>query len=289
MKQLGLTINITKGERFAVCNAGISFGSIREGSMIRFEGDSHLYTIVGTKEDIILEEFKVNRPDQIVIDFDTKNYFMRGDQIDLSYKESELLSVFKIENPGKKYKVNDQIWLSGGTPVQNTETGLIQKTGFTVDDVDKEGRIKKFSILSNGVYTQEPDEENYIEGGSGSGAIFSVKFKEIKQRKTLQTTILKAANTDTRTLIHLNKPLPEGLQRGDLSMRKWQLLIKEPYAGETKINCSYEISRDYTPFLKIPLVANGTINPQILYSHAVKIIDQKLAEIEERIKKLEKT
>jgi hypothetical protein len=57
--------------------------------------------------------------------------------------------------------------------------------------------------------------------------------------------------------------------------------------GETNVNESFEIIRDFTPYCNIPLLIPNSKNQELTFNNGMAILDKKIAELENRLKNIE--
>ena len=72
----------------------------------------------------------------------------------------------RIVKGGAKYRVGDQLSLSGGRALQSCQVG--------VTAVDADGTIVAVRVTNGGAYIELPSMPNRVEGGSGSGAVITL-------------------------------------------------------------------------------------------------------------------
>jgi hypothetical protein len=207
----------------------------------------------------------------------------------LSYKEYELTAIFEIIYGGSGYKVDDVIYLRGGFTSRDTYTGNISIATLKINKVKSNGAIEEIGIVSKGKYTQIPPKECFLDGGNGTNAKIQVDYKLLENRKMVERTVVLIDSDHLCADLHINHPLPEGVTEGKISLEKHELLLTGDYQGEDAKDVNYQIVRDFTPNIRLPLASKGSFNPELVYKKAFLVLDSKIQDLENRIKELEKS
>lgn len=271
----------------AVSTSEDSWESVRESSHIRFGKDEEYYTVGNTKKLFFIKDFEVLGPKTISISDDVGITLLKSDCLTLTYKEYELLTVIKPSERGKGYKAGDVVSLEGGQVATEVSTGLSQGAAFQITQVGNDGEILQIKLNNKGKYVNYPPVLANVLGGSGEGAVLQVEYKVLDDRSIIEKSVVFITRNSHQTVIELDSALPVGVPDGKLSVAKWQIFLTSPYVGDNKISEVYEINRDFSPNLKIPYITKGSANGEGIYNKAIRTVDEKLAELELRIAKLE--
>jgi len=288
MRNFYLTCSILNNTNRAVSSSEESWGSVREGSYIKFGDDAAFYTVASVNPLMYIKDFTIQDRKTLIINDNVNVNLDKNDCLQISYKEYELLTVIKPVNPGTKYKVGETIFLSGGVPSIETGTGTKKLAAFLVTQTDNEGAILQIQLAERGKYIQPPELEAQVFGGSGTGASFSVEYRLLENRTIVERSVLGVDRNANNSFISLDSPLPEGVNNGKISAQKWELFLASNYMGDSKMGVKYSLARDYTPVLNLPLLSNGNFTTEEVYNLAIKAIEAEFLALRKRIDDLEK-
>ncbi len=283
LKHIGLTASAARDSNLVIGGSDVDWSIIRPGSYFRFSTDDHFYTIAKTSRIFFVRDFDVLAPNKITIKSDIGSTIQINDVLKLSYKEYELLTLFGIENGGMGYKVGDTVYIEEGSVVRELSSGLLLRAGFTVEAVDEEGKITGLSLVSKGRYLESPGEICNLSGGNGKGVAVNAEFRLLDERQIVERTVVTIDANRMTGNMWLDYPLPAGLKIGKLSVEKWQLHLTSPYLSETKISAGYEIARDFTPHLGLPLMVRGTLSAELTFNQSMAILDERVRRLEDKI------
>lgn len=286
MKLIGNIGSIEKNSNRLVSSSYSDWSAVREGTFIKFNDDFHFYTVSHTEQRVFLKDFSVTAPNIIQINENCGVNINIGDSLNISFKEYEL-DTYKIISTGKKYKVGDRLTLDGGTASLNITNNTLNSTIITVTKIGSEGQIDESIISERGKYLIVPNSNTALKGGFGAGSSIETAFKLTDHRTFIDRDVDKVEFKNAATYISLVYPLPASTKEGKLSIEKWEIILSSNYLGETNNNETFEITRDFTPYCKIPLIAPNSKNPELSFNTALAILDKKIAELENKVKELE--
>jgi hypothetical protein len=159
---------------------------------------------------------------------------------------------------------------------------------LVVTEINEEGGVEKLEVVSKGKYLTQPDSEILtVSDAKGVNLKIKAEYQEKPQRATIEKTIKSVERQDGHSYATLLYPLPKGVAKGKVSIRKWELFLSSSYAGETKFDEICHITRDFTPNLKLPLMSEGGGNKEMAFNEAISFLDAKVGYLEKRIKLLE--
>ena len=266
----------------------VNWSSVRPDSFIKFGRDAACYTVGKTESFFYIKEFTSVGTNQLLVNDDVGINLGYGDVVDISYKEYELLTVIKPINGGTNYAIGDKISLVGGTPTQDTNSGINFHSTFVIAGVDANGGITQIKLESKGKYIYCPPKECEVIGGSGMGAVLLVDYKLLDNRALIERSISQIQHNGAQTVLILDAALPNGITEGKFSIEKWQIFLTGNYMGESKVNTTFTISRDFTPNMGFPLLLKNSLSPEVTYNHSMKLLDQELQAIWDEIEKIKK-
>jgi hypothetical protein len=284
MKELGLVASALKGHNEIISDTEADWSVIREGTYFRFKGDMAFYTIASKERLYYIKDFDVLSSSLILVDDNTSIFLQNQDSLTISFKEFECDTVVEIKNGGVNYKIGDKVSVKGGVLSKNLIDNTTQPTTLLVKQIGHAGNITEVSIEKNGKYILPPENECQIIG-KGMGAIIELEFSVSDKRGILEREIEKIELNSGQTKITLNFPLPENLKAGKLSIDKWKAFLSADYSGENKLGQSYEMLRDFTPNLNLPLMIKNSVSPEFVFNESMAILDKKLTEIFELLRK----
>lgn len=288
MKIIGNIGSIKKDTHRLISATFSDWSTIRDGTFIKFDGDSNFHIASHTEKRVFLKDFSVLKPNILQINEDCGVSIGVGDSLNISFKEYELAVLYKIISSGKGYRIGDHVTVSDGIASLNIQDHTINSTILSVSKIGAEGEIIEVNIINRGKYIEPPGKITSLKSDIGSGASAEVSYRLTDHRTFIERDVENVEYKGTNTFLHLVYPLPAEIKEGKLSVEKWEIVLTANYRGENKINQSFEITRDFTPNYKMPLIARNSQNQELFINHHLAFLDQKLAELEERIKSLEK-
>lgn len=288
MKLIGNIGNIKKNTNRLISTSFSDWSAVRDGTFIKFDGDSHFYTASHTEKRTFLKDFIVFKPNVLKVDEDCGVNINEGDTLNISFKEYELATLYKIISSGKGYRVGDHVTIGEGVASLNIQDHTLNSTVLEISKVENNGEITEVTIINRGKYIDPPNKITPLKGGIGSGASAEVSYKLTDHRTFINRDIQSIEFKGSSTFVTLVYPLPDGIKEGKLSVEKWEILLTTPLKGENKVNQTFQITRDFTPNYGMPLIAKNSLNQELYINHVLGVLDQKIAELEGRVKELEK-
>lgn len=285
MKTFEFTASVLFNTNRVVSTTEETWESIRPNSYIKIGDDEAFYSVGKIEPLFYVKDFKKNSSNQVSINGDIDINLLEGDCVNVSFKEFELLTVFNCSKTGSGYKTGETITVSGGKPITDNITGHVQTMSFIITKTDDNGGILQIQLSQRGRYYVAPEREAEVSGGSGSGATILIECRAKDERTIVERTIIKMDKNSAGATLTFDAPIPEGVEDGKLSANKWQMFLTSTYAGDTKINQKYTITRDFTPFLNIPLLVKGSSNPEAIYNLSMNILDKRFKELADKLEK----
>lgn len=287
MKPFGFTVSILKDTNRVIASSEIDLSKVKAGDYFRIDNETAFYTIARTDKLFYIKDFEVIDVNNIRLSSPVGINLQPSDNVKLTFKEFQLEVLSDIKNGGQGYRVDDVLTVIGGTPSLNRSNGMLESTSFVVVEVDANGSILSLGPRTKGLYLESPIDIVELSGGFGAGAVVEVNYSVVEHRAALENVVSYTPDINTG-VIGLEFKLPTGLKKGKLSVEKWQALLTAPYIGESKINTSYDISSNFTPKYRLPLMLQNSFQREILYNQAMNILEEKIAALEARVAQLEK-
>lgn len=280
------SVSVKHGSTKITGSSAERFAGIGVDNLIRIEGSNDLYTIINKEREFVIKDFTAPDGKTLVIKSVSENNLQRNDSIMITYKEYELLGVFDIIEAGNNYEVGDDLVIDGGISNIDMSSGETMPTILTVTELNPFLGVLKLSVKTAGSYISPPPETcKLISSKNGLGAIVSVKYRPKENRTVADRTIVGINRTATEIYLYLDYSLPLHVTEGKLSVEKYSLIINSPFNGPTATNASYQVYRDFTPHMQIPLMLRGSLSPESVFNKAMRIIDDRFNQLESKINK----
>jgi hypothetical protein len=293
-KNIDYHASVINGTNRIVGESHNDWNTIRPGSYIKFQQDPTYFTISNKKEFFFISPFTCDGSRPLLhLDTDCGIDIMKGDSVTITYKETEALNFSSMEMPGEGYAKGDIIEVAGGNQSIGILDNMQQPAIFKVESIDGNGGIQTLSIQERGRYLTSPDELVTLINGNGHGAKAKVAWTEAPQRQTVEKEVDKVGRTEEgKAVITLNYSLPKGVTKGKVSVKKWELLTSSPYNAGGKTGAICNITRDFSPNYKLPLMSDNQhpwlLNQEVAHNESISQLDIILRKLEDRIEKLEK-
>lgn len=283
--------SVLKDTNRIVCESEFDPLCLRPGARIKFDADSEVYNVARCESFFYITPFEVENSEFLWVKADSSIDLVEGDNIEISYKEYEVESDFKVLNSGRGYSVNDILTIKDGTPCVDLQSQISQYSELKVLAVDESGGVTSIELLSGGKYTKVPDGQVSFgyrpPGGKGSDLEFILTYKLINNRSIIDREIHEIRKEGERYKLLLNNPLPHYIVEGKLSVRKSQIFLSSPYGSESKINSTYSLMTNFTENYRLLFLAENSLSTASIYNEMIIFLDKKLKATEERLSKLE--
>ncbi len=276
MKKSSLNASILHDTNLFMATSDEDWGSLRQGTSIRFGQDSIYYSVAKTEKFLYIKDFEIIEPFRVVINGDTGIIFLKGDSIDLSYKEAELNS-FQIKSGGKNHYIGEKIQLIGGIASSDLFSGRSLTTTFIVAKINDDKSVSELKVEQAGRYIVLPEKFEF------EGVELDASFKVSDHRSIIERTVQKVDYENGKTYLTFTYPLSPGIKSGKVSVNKWRGYLSSNYVGDSKIEQPYDAIRDFTPHFNIPLIVKNHPNPEMIYNQSLKLLDAKLKELENKL------
>jgi hypothetical protein len=277
------TVSAEKNNNKIISSSEDKFAGVVKGSLIKIENDSILHTVQSKESFFYIKDFLVQNSKIIVIEDDTKINLQSGDSLKITYKEYESKFIIDVLNGGVGYNVGDIITVKDGVVNIDISSGLSNPTTLEVIEVNMDGAIQKLGIKESGRYITPPSNPIKTYSKNGNNCEIELKYLELSNRAFIEKEIDNIYFSNGQTFIVLNSSLPLNLKNGKLSVEKAIVTLSENYNGETRKNLSYEIFRDFTPNLRIPLLVRGSLSHETVYNKGCLILDAEIQKIKDKL------
>jgi len=286
--------SVKQGGNIVVCQSRFHAPSyIRDGSYIRFYGDGEMYQIGKIEPFFCIFDFKKVISDRVFVNDKDAMGIVVGDMVEISYKEYELSASIKIMDGGKGYSIGDTFEVDEGIPVEGVMNERKEYAIIKVKGIDKDGSITKISVDDHGKYLESPPEQVSLgwlpKGGTGEGAELSLIYKTIEHRSALKREVssLEIAKNGGYRLV-FTQELPNNIDKGKLSCKKYKLLLSSNYVSLTKWSATFQLIVDFTPNCGVPLMLDNSLSIPLIYNKGMLLLDKKIKDLEKEIEDLKK-
>jgi|TARA_R110000824_G_scaffold98252_1_gene234461 hypothetical protein len=211
----------------------------------------------------------------------------RGDNAQLYFTEYEAVNVNKILGGPEKYTFGETFYAQGGTPSSSRENLTGKYTELKVAAVNKDGTIQTLEIADGGKYLSPPENPITARDTEGKPLQVELEFDYSSDSSVFERDFTVVEYKDGKTHLHLSYPFPKEIKEGELILSKQVVYLNKEYGASPQIHATCQTTGDFSPINKIPLVPPNAVAPHAIYNKAVEIVDNRLAEIERRLIKLE--
>ena len=285
---LKFSVSVEKNSNRIISSSEDKFVGFGNGSLIKIDGDPVLHTVVSKQSSFYIKDFSSENSKILSIDEDIGINVQKGDILKITYKEYEAKFISNIVCGGSGYVPEVDINVIGGVLSVDVSIGFGQPTILTPSMVNNNGEIIQAGIKLPGKYLTPPENPIKSRSTHGSNAEFDIKYLEVPNRSFVDRTVSDVYVSDGKTFIVLDYSLPPNLSSGKISVEKNILIISENYTGETKKNLFYQIYRDFTPFLNLPLQLKNSLSPEVVYNKSCMIIDSEFFKLKTDLEKIKK-
>lgn len=283
MNEIGSLASILNNTNKVISQSDADWSFIREGAYFKFNKDGVFYPVVSVQEFLYIKDFVIVEANTIKIPENVNINLSVYDTLTISYKEYELLTIFTVKDKGRDYKNGELLTVNGGVLSARLDSGATQPAQLLVLEVDEHGGINKLKIENKGLYLQLPEKDSQVLGGSGTGAIINLEFKLLDSRTLVEREVTEIRMNDSSTELKLNYLLPANLKEGKLSVKKWALNLVGNYLQGTKVCEKFDVVRDFTLNLGLPLAAKNSFSMPSIFNAAMIRLDTEIAEIKKRL------
>lgn len=276
-----------KGSNFIYGSTEANWGGVRSGSFVKVSDISGLFTVTGTEKCKFVKKFEALNHDVIEIKEDVSEILNAGDILKVSLKQYSVSEIF-VKEAGSGYVVGDLLEVADDLAATNSFDGRSSAAVLKVDEVNGEGGIKRVSLKEKGKYFLDSDlkQEFLVKGGFGSKGKVEISLQPNGVIKTIEKTIIRVDSKSIATVITLDSNFTETIKKGEVYFEKWVIETKHPLKEASVINSRITITRDFTPFLKLPIIPGTSNVLESHYNKTISILDQKIEQLEKRINKL---
>jgi len=262
--------------------------AVKNGAFIELSDNEIFYKVENSQIINIKKKFTSLGKDLII----KGNFLYKisvNDKINITFEEKEAVEIVpdSIIHNSEKYSFGDKIYAQGGSVSSSSSNVTGQYTEFTVTEVDDKGKIVKLKITAPGKYISPPSNPVSLMDRQGNITKVNVIFDESFSSSIIERDVADVNVTENETHISLHYPLLAEIEKGELSLSKQVISLDKPYAYDSFESETCHITFDFSPINGIPLMPPNSLDPQATYNEAIRIIENKLRNMESRIVDLE--
>ena len=287
-KKYGYTVSATNGSKRVVACSKADWSPLKEGSFIVMSGDSDFYRLFHNKQFVYTKEVEVDDSNKLVMKERSGTALSIDDTVSFMSDEYEVISSNIVEG-GENYVAGDILFPENINYKFNSIDGIDDEARIKVESVDEKGSIQSVALIAKGLYVSPNVKSGKALGGSGTGARLETQFVQSSNKRIEERTISFLDHSGDGTIAHLSHPLPPTVTSGMMSITKWEAMLDSPYQGQTKNDVDYEIIKDFTPNIDLPLLKGDLASSQIIYNESMVVLDKKIQELELKIEALTAT
>ena len=258
------------------------WGLIPEGSLIKFADDHGFYTINYVKEVFYIEKFKKHGKTSVRVFQNVGFNVLPGDTTTLSSKQHKLIRATVLDG-GKGFKEGDVVAIDGGRASVNASNGTIDHALLKVIETTKEGSVLELNTSQEGNYLALPNSTHDASFGSATGLKIKLFFEESPERHLVEMIVNRVTRNTTDSIVHFDSLLPTTMEDGKIATKKYHALLSSQYYGKKKYVDTYEIITNFTPYLKMPLLAKHSLSPETFFNRSLIILDERIKNLEEKL------
>jgi hypothetical protein len=284
-KKYGHTVSVIQGTNKIVACSKSDWSMVKEGSFIVIDQDENYYKVSEKRQFSLNKEVVLLNSTRLKTTGHTGTDLSLDDSISFVNNEYFISNVVVSEG-GKNYAKGQVLTLDGGVCKFNTIDGIDVPAEFEVEEVGEDGEVTDIKIKNAGIYVELSTQIYKCTGGTGEGVELSINSSLSDNRSLEERTITDIQYKDGYTEIHINQALPPKTKSGNISVKKWEILLDSEYLSHSKYNAAYEIIKDFTPHLKMPIIRGDLSSGHLLYNESITLLDKKIKELEEKIDEL---
>ena len=139
------------------------------------------------------------------------------------------------------------------------------------------------ATIQRGAYTTPPPEIVTLTSSNGKELQLQLLYREIDKRGTIETNILGIQSETPDLVLTVDATFPEGVTKGKLSLTKHEIFLTASYCDGDVLNGVCSVIRDVTPYFGIPLLARGSVAPELFLNQAILMLEQEIKKLKDKI------
>jgi len=260
--------------------------AIKNGAFVKL-GTNDIFYRAESSEKINLKKKFTRNENVLTVKGDYNYKLSPHDKCKITFDEYEAVEISHIEESSSTFKIGQKIYVLGGTTSSSSGNLTGEYTIMEVAKITPNGEITQAKIIKPGLYITPPKNPTQVTDEDGKRIEMNIEFDGASTISILERDFEGVNGTAAETKLKTAYPLPAGVEKGELTVSKQVILLDKEYSHESFSNQLCQITFDYSPVSGIPLLPPNTIDPQTTYNEGIRIIDQKLLDLEKRITRIE--
>jgi len=256
------------------------------GDFVKIGNNEVYYQVEETKQITLKKKFQ-SHGDYLTIKGNYEFKIFPGDNAKLYYHDYEAVLINKITKSAKGNSFGDRFFFQGGYPSSSRENLTGKYTEIKVTAVNKDGSVKEVNIVEPGKYITPPENPIIAKNQDGKTIEVEAEFDYSSESSVFERDFTSVEFKDGKTHLRLYYPFPEEIDNAELILSKSILYLNKEYGAAPVHGLLCQTTSDFSPINKIPLVPPNAIAPHAIYNKAVEVVDNRLADIEKRLVRLE--
>jgi hypothetical protein len=260
--------------------------AIKNGAFVKL-GTNDIFYRAESSEKINLKKKFTRNENVLTVKGDYNYKLSPHDKCKITFDEYEAVEISHIGESSSTFKIGQKIYVLGGTTSSSSGNLTGEYTIMEVAKITPNGEITQAKIIKPGLYITPPKNPTQVTDEDGKRIEMNIEFDGASTISILERDFEGVNGTAAETKLKTAYPLPAGVEKGELTVSKQVILLDKEYSHESFSNQLCQITFDYSPVSGIPLLPPNTIDPQTTYNEGIRIIDQKLLDLEKRITRIE--
>ena len=260
--------------------------AIKNGAFVKL-GTNDIFYRAESSEKINLKKKFIRSENVLTIKGDYAYKLSPRDKGKITFDEYEAVEITHIRESSSTFKIGQKIYVLGGTTSSSSGNLTGEYTIMEVTKITKNGEITKAKITKPGLYITPPKNPVQVTDEDGRRIEMNIEFDASSTISILERDFEAVNGSASETKLRTLYPLPVGVEKGELTVSKQIIFLDKEYSHESFNNQLCQITFDYSPVSGIPLLPPNIIDPQTTYNEGIRIIDQKLLDLDKRITRIE--
>ena len=256
-------------------------------ALLKIASNETLFKIESSEELNIKRPFTSPEENEIKIKGNYNYKITPGDSIDLYYEEWRVSDVELVKG-GYNLDVGEILYCQEGIVSNSTQNITGQQCEIRVAKVTEKGEVSQVEIHKAGAYTQIPEGKVTAINERDIPVEVKLQFEPAESTPMVQREVESIESTPMESTLRLSYRLPLGVSVGEMMLTKQVIYIDREFNFEDCYRKVCTITKDFSPKNRLPLMAPNAPNTHTIYNQAIEMLEQKLSQIENRLKELER-
>ena len=260
--------------------------AIKNGAFVKL-GANDIFYRAESSEKINLKKKFIRNENILTIKGDYNHKLSPNDKCKITFDEYEAEEISHIGESSSPFKIGRKIYVLGGTTSSSSGNLTGEYTTMEVTKTTENGEITKVKITKPGLYINPPKNPVQVTDEDGRRIEMNIEFDISSTVSILDRDFQSVNGSASETKLKTLYPLPAGVEKGELTVSKQIIFLDKEYSHESFSNQLCQITFECSPVSGIPLLPPNIIDPQTTYNEGIRIIDQKLLDLDKRLTRIE--